>query len=193
MSNLRGIAVMKSVGMHVAADGLAIGNLAEPHHPEGGCLVVVGDDPWNETTQINSDSRFLAQHLHLPILEPSTFQEIKDWMDTGFELSGKSDLYVCMVLTTNQADGGGSVAVRPNVVSAINTHAKTELSSSELQIHDFVMIPPHTSQKEATLKRRYGFPRTGARKKLNRFINFIRKTKARAARICGKRDVVLLS
>src|SRR4051812_23765924 len=47
IAGLRSLAVMKSVGMHVAADGLAIGNLAETKRPEGGSLVVVGDDPWN--------------------------------------------------------------------------------------------------------------------------------------------------
>ncbi len=73
-AGLRGMAVMKSVGLHVGADGLAIGNLMEIRKPEGGAVVVVGDDPWNETTQINSDSRFLSKHLNMPILEPSTFQ-----------------------------------------------------------------------------------------------------------------------
>jgi indolepyruvate ferredoxin oxidoreductase len=59
LADLRGVAIMKSVGMHVAADALAIGNLSEPQKPGGGAMVIVGDDPWNETTQINSDSRFL--------------------------------------------------------------------------------------------------------------------------------------
>src|SRR3954470_7675978 len=72
-AGLRAMAVMKSVGLHVGADGLAIGNLMEMRKREGGAVVVVGDDPWNETTQINSDSRFLSQHLHMPVIEPSTF------------------------------------------------------------------------------------------------------------------------
>ena len=155
LGNLRAVAVMKSVGMHVAADGLAIGNLTEPRRPKGGALVVVGDDPWNDTTQINSDSRFLAQHLHLPILEPATFQEIKDWMAHGLELSGHSDLYVAYVITTNQADGGGGVEVRPNRYPAVNLAAKAELLSRDIPVSDFVMIPPHTSQKEATLAGRF--------------------------------------
>ncbi len=92
LAELRGVAIMKSVGMHVAADALAIGNLSEPQKPGGGAMVIVGDDPWNETTQINSDSRFLSLHLHMPVLEPATFQELKDWIKDGFELSGASDL-----------------------------------------------------------------------------------------------------
>ncbi|MBI2118512.1 MAG: 2-oxoacid:acceptor oxidoreductase family protein [Elusimicrobia bacterium] len=154
MANLRAMAVMKSVGLHVASDAIAIGNLAEPKHPEGGALIVVGDDPWNETTQIVSDSRFLSQHLQAPILEPSTFQEIKDWISIGFELSGSCNLYVTFLITTPQADGGGSVVVKSNVYPKINSNWKMTLSNQELDIKDFVMIPPHTSQKEATLQGR---------------------------------------
>src|SRR5512141_723268 len=79
MVGVRAMAVMKSVGLHVAADGLALGNLSEPRN-QGGSIVVVGDDPWIDSTQINNDSRYLSQHLHMPVLEPSTFQEMKDWV-----------------------------------------------------------------------------------------------------------------
>ncbi|MBK6880058.1 MAG: 2-oxoacid:acceptor oxidoreductase family protein [Elusimicrobia bacterium] len=155
LAGLRALAVMKSVGMHVAADGLAIGNLAESKKPEGGALVIVGDDPWNETTQINSDSRFLSLHLHMPVIEPATFQELKDWIREAFELSGASDLYLTMVLTTNQADGGGSVQCRPNLYPRLNHHHRATLSSAQLPVDHTVMIPPHTSLREATLASRF--------------------------------------
>jgi indolepyruvate ferredoxin oxidoreductase len=146
---------MKSVGLHVAADGLAIGNLSEPRKPGGGALVIVGDDPWNETTQINSDSRYLFQHMNMPVLEPSTFQELKDWIRDGFELSGLADLYLGYVITTNQADGGGVVRCRPNLYPAINRHQRTVLSSGRMPVDELVMIPPHTSWREATLGARF--------------------------------------
>src|SRR5450432_2856781 len=99
MAGVRAMAVMKSVGLHVAADGLALGNLSEPQN-EGGSMVVVGDDPWIESTQINNDSRYLSQHLHMPVLEPSTFQDVKDWLKNAFELSAVANLYVTYLLTT---------------------------------------------------------------------------------------------
>lgn len=169
LAELRGVAIMKSVGMHVAADALAIGNLSEPQKPGGGAMVIVGDDPWNETTQINSDSRFLSLHLHMPVLEPATFQELKDWIKDGFELSGASDLYVTYVVTTNQADGGGSVRCRPNLYPSLNHHQKTTLSSSTMPVERMVMIPPHTSLREATLPARFERFLTGVRERqLNR-------------------------
>jgi indolepyruvate ferredoxin oxidoreductase len=155
LADLRALTIMKSVGMHVAADGLAIGNLSEPRRPAGGAMVIVGDDPWNETTQINSDSRFLSLHLNMPILEPGTFQELKDWIKDGFELSGLADLYITYVITTNQADGGAVVRCRPNLWPKINHHQRTALSSNHLPVEDLVMIPPHTSLREATLGARF--------------------------------------
>lgn len=153
-AGLRAMAVMKSVGLHVAADALAVGNLMEFRNSAGGGLIVVGDDPWNETTQINSDSRFLSRHLHMPILEPSTFQEIKDWVKVGLELSGYSDLYVTYLITTNQADGGGTVEVRPHPDLPISRINPATLTAEKMIISDMVLIPPHTSMREATLAER---------------------------------------
>jgi indolepyruvate ferredoxin oxidoreductase len=107
MAEIRAMAVMKNVGFHVAADGLALGNMAGTN-PDAGTLVVVGDDTWSEGTQVPADSRFLSQHLYMPVLEPATFQEIKDWVGLGFELSCASKLYVTYLVTSNQADGGGA-------------------------------------------------------------------------------------
>src|SRR5215471_14743128 len=58
MMPCRGIATMKSVGVHVASDALALGNLAGAH-PEGGAILIAGDDPWCDSTQVPADSRFL--------------------------------------------------------------------------------------------------------------------------------------
>jgi len=155
-AGLRAMAVMKSVGFHVGADGLAVGNLMETRQRQGGAVVVVGDDPWNETTQINSDSRFLSRHLNMPLLEPGTFQELKDWIDVAFDLSGASDLYITYLITTNLADGGGSVTLKPHPELAISRDNKTTLSSDKIKISDHVLIPPHTSMREATLDERFG-------------------------------------
>src|ERR1700743_3375662 len=113
MAGARALAAMKSVGLHVAADGLALGNLAEPDN-SGGCVVVVGDDPWIESTQVNNDSRYLSQHLHMPVFEPATFQEVKDGVGLAFTLSSVANLYITYLITTPLADGGGTVWTHPN-------------------------------------------------------------------------------
>src|SRR5882724_8362920 len=143
MAGVRAMAVMKSVGLHVASDGLALGNLSEPRN-EGGSSVVVGDDPWIDSTQINNDSRYLSQHLHMPVVEPATFQEMKDWVGTAFELSSRTNLYITYLLTTNQADGGGTVWVRPNQYPVVNTHRPVTLETARLDSERLVLLPPRT-------------------------------------------------
>jgi indolepyruvate ferredoxin oxidoreductase len=147
MASIQAMAVMKSVGMHVAADGLALGNMAGAT-PTAGALLVVGDDTWSEGTQVPADSRFLSQHLYMPVLEPSTFQEIKDWVGIGFELSRQTALYITYLVTSNQADGGGSVEVFPNRFAALNTRNRISIDTSAIQSNERVIIPPATVIKE---------------------------------------------
>jgi len=154
MAGVRAMAVMKSVGLHVAADGLALGNLSEPNN-KGGSIVVVGDDPWIDSTQINNDSRFLSQHLHMPILEPATFQEMKDWIGMAFELSSAADLYITYLVTTNQADGGGTVWVRPNQYPVTSTQSPVTLDTSKIDLETNVLLPPRSWDREASLPRRF--------------------------------------
>src|ERR1041384_5587392 len=75
----RAIAAMKNVGVHVAADALALGNLGGAN-PEGGVVIISGEDPWCESTQVPADSRFLFQHLRMVVVEPGGPQEVKDWI-----------------------------------------------------------------------------------------------------------------
>ena len=147
MEGIRALAVMKSVGLHVAADGLALGNMVGAS-PSGGVLVAVGDDTWSEGTQVPADSRFLSQHLYMPVLEPATFQEIKDWIGKGFELSRRSRLYLTYLVTSNQADGGGSVTVYHNRFAALNRKQRIALDTSAICSDDRVIIPPATAHKE---------------------------------------------
>lgn len=154
MLGLRAIAVMKSVGVHVAADALALGNLGGAH-PDGGVIVVMGDDPWSDSTQVPADSRYLAKHLHMPVLEPSSNQEIKDWIDIGFKLSREAELYIGYLITTNQADGGGSVRVRRNNLPRINTNNPIDLDTSKVDFENKVLLPPRTWRKERDFPTRY--------------------------------------
>ena len=153
MANLRGVAFMKNVGMHVASDALAISNLAGT---TGGAVVVVGDDPWSSTTQAPADSRFLARHLYTPVVEPSTFQEVKDWLSTAFEISARSNLYTTYLISTNQADGGGNVRLHPNRYPEINTKNQTMINTELINGSNRVILPPDTPRMELeTLEGRF--------------------------------------
>ncbi len=154
MAGLRAVAVMKSVGLHVASDALSLGNLAGSH-PEGGAVVIVGDDPWSDSTQVPADSRYLFKHMHMPVLEPSTNQEIKDWIDYSFRLARASELYIGYIITTNQADGGGSVFTRRNHFSKVNTQQRIGLNTQQVDFEKMVLLPPRTWRREQALPERY--------------------------------------
>lgn len=170
LADCRAMIVIKSVGVHVAADALALGNLAGASS-KGGAIVVYGDDPWSDSTQVPSDSRFISKHLFIPTIEPSTPQEVKDFVDLGLKLSAGSELYTGYVLTTNLADGGGTVICKPNQYPSLNTLQKTILETAAIDLNKRVLLPPKTWWQEATLPERHQRAIQKARQLgLNRFL-----------------------
>ena len=153
MSGLRGIVSMKSVGVHVASDALSLGNMIGSH-PEGGALVLVGDDPWNESTQVPADSRFICKHMHMPILEPSSPQELKDWINLAFQLSSQSSFYISYLVTTYQADGAGTVTTYPNQYPSTNMHERITLKTSKVDQKSKIGLPPYTGLMETRFAKR---------------------------------------
>ena len=153
MAPVRGIVAFKSVGLHVASDALAIGNLAGAH-PDGGAVVVCGDDPWCDSTQVPADSRFLLEHLRMAVVEPGSMQEVKDWVGASFALSRAAGVYVGYVVTTAQADGGGTVECRPNHYPSLNTNQRVALDTASIDLGK-VLLPPRTWQKELGMEERH--------------------------------------
>ncbi len=172
MAGLRAITVMKSVGFHVAADALVSGTLTKTGH-KGAGVIVVGDDPWSDTTQVPVDSRRLSDHLFIPVLEPATFQEIKDWIKVAFELSEEADLFISYLLITYLAEGGGSVEVHPNQPpSGFSTINKATLDSSTFDLTHSITLPPHTVrlEKEALEIKFPQLLKSARKKEINRII-----------------------
>jgi indolepyruvate ferredoxin oxidoreductase len=147
------LVAMKSMGLHVASDALSVGNFANPGNHQSGVVVVVGDDPWSISTSTPADSRYLFSHLHIPFLEPSTPQELKDWMKVALELSQESSVYVGIILTTFMAEGGGRVlnADEKKVDGKLIT-----LNPEEFNLKEHVMVPPNSLfADEAMIKKRF--------------------------------------
>ncbi len=153
------LVAMKSMGLHVASDALSVGNFANPGKTvdgkKPGVVVAVGDDPWSISTSTPADSRYLFKHLHMPFLEPSTPQELKDWMSEALKLSQMSSIYVGILLTTYMAEGGGRVEVFEE--KKLSGELVT-LEPSEFNLSTNVMVPPNSllADKEMIQQR---FPR----------------------------------
>lgn len=153
MAPCRALTAFKSVGLHVASDALALGNLGGAH-PEGGAVIVCGDDPWCDSTQVPADSRFLCEHLRMAVVEPGTIQELKDWINVSFHLSRAAGLYVGYIVTTAQADGGGSVLCNPNQFPTINMNQKIALETAKIDLEK-VLLPPRTWRQELKMGERH--------------------------------------
>ena len=154
MAPCRALVAFKSVGTQVASDALALGNMAGSH-PQGGAVVISGEDPWCDSTQVPADSRFLFEHLRMPVVEPGTSQELKDWINLSFKLSQAAGLYVGYICTVAHADGGGSVWCRPNQWPEINTNHKIALDTKNIPVQKTVLLPPRTWQKELLTPERF--------------------------------------
>lgn len=154
---------MKSMGLHVAADALSVGNFADPGPKfnddktkqtlSPAVVIVVGDDPWSMSTSTPADSRYLFKHLHIPFLEPSTPQELKDWIKSAKEISAHSSIYQGLILSTFMAEGGGLVEVFEN--KQLSTRL-IELDTSTFDLSKNVMVPPNSMRADiAMIKERF--------------------------------------
>lgn len=133
------LVAMKSMGLHVASDALSVGNFSNPGL--GGVVIVVGDDPWSISTSSPADSRYLFKHLHIPFLDPSTPQELKDWMKIALDISLQTSVYQGVLLTTFMAEGGGRVEI--GTEKKIDG-ALIELDPSTFDLAKNVMVPPNS-------------------------------------------------
>ena len=154
MMPIRAAVVIKSVGLHVAADALALGTLAGAN-PDGGVVIITGDDPWCDSTQVPADSRFLYEHLRIPVVEPGGPQELKDWINLSFKLSRSAGLYIGYIVTTAHADGGGTVIAHPNQFPTLNTRQRMTLDTITIPVERTVLLPPRTWQKELGVADRF--------------------------------------
>ena len=109
-TGLRTLVTMKHVGVNVAADPLmtlAYVGVA------GGMVIVTADDPSLFSSQNEQDNRYYARLSGLPMLEPTTIQELKDLTARAFDLSESLNLPVLLRTTTRLNHMRGSVALGP--------------------------------------------------------------------------------
>lgn len=85
-SGVRSCAIMKQVGLNVAADPF----MSAAHFDmKGGMLLVVADDPGPHSSQTEQDSRFFAYFAKVPCFDPATAAEAKEMVFDAFDLSEK--------------------------------------------------------------------------------------------------------
>ena len=93
----RAMAVMKHVGLNVAADSLFYASMTGT---EGALLIVSADDPAMHSSQNEQDNRRYCKFARVPCLEPTDSQEAKDLVGVSLALSQEFDTPVVLRLTT---------------------------------------------------------------------------------------------
>ena len=106
MAGVRALAVMKHVGVNVAADPIFTASYTGVR---GGFVIVVADDPELHSSQNEQDSRHYAVAAKLPMLEPSDSGEAKEFMRLAYRLSERFDTPFFLRSTTRISHAKGTV------------------------------------------------------------------------------------
>lgn len=105
-AGLRSLAVMKQVGVNVAADFLL--HVAECGS-RGGMVLVSCEDPGALSSTNEGDSRPYSKMMEFPLIEPGDFQEAKDMTAWAFELSEKLRIVVMLRSVTRMSHASGNL------------------------------------------------------------------------------------
>jgi len=142
---LRSLVAMKNFGLNVASDFLLP---LVYSGTKGGMVIISADDPsCHSSAQSEENTRAFAYLAHIPILEPSTPQECKDFVKFAFDLSEKFQIPVMIRETTRVAHQSAPVVLgrikstRPGLVAGkfIKDHKK------------FVTMPPRVLEMHKEL------------------------------------------
>ncbi len=106
MAGVRALAVMKHVGVNVAADPIFTASYTGVR---GGFVIVTADDPDLHSSQNEQDNRHYAVAAKIPMLEPSDSWEAKEFTRLAFALSERFDTPVFLRSTTRISHAKGAV------------------------------------------------------------------------------------
>jgi len=110
LTGARALAVMKHVGLNVAADPLMTLSYTGV---VGAFVAMVADDPGMHSSQNEQDTRHYARFAKIPILEPSDSQEAKDFIKLAVEISEEFNVPVIVRSGTRISHSRTLVAEEP--------------------------------------------------------------------------------
>lgn len=139
----RAMAIMKHVGVNVAADPL----MTLPYTlVRGGIVLVSADDPELFSSQNEQDNRHYARFAKIPMLEPSTSQEAMDFTKEAFTISEEFGTLV-MVRTTTRISHSMGIVEHGNPLDKLNP-------SLERHPAEWVMLPANARRRHPVIEER---------------------------------------
>jgi len=142
---LRSLVAMKNFGLNVASDFLLP---LVYSGVKGGMVILSADDPsCHSSAQSEENTRAFAALAHIPILEPSTPQECKDFVKFAFDLSEKFEIPIMVRETTRVAHQSAPVALDKLQI----TKRKLQTGKFIKDHKKFVTMPPRVLEMHQEL------------------------------------------
>jgi len=142
----RAMAVMKHVGLNVAADSFFYASMTGM---EAGLVIVSADDPGMHSSQNEQDNRRYAKFARVPCVEPSDSQEAKDLVGVALEISERFDTPVLLRLTTRISHSDTLVELGERT-----TEEREEPPKYRLDTAKYVMVPGNARRRHPVIEER---------------------------------------
>ena len=140
----KAVAVMKHVGVNVAADPL----FTVSYTGINGALVIISaDDPSLHSSQNEQDNRNYAKFAKIPMLEPADAQEAKEFIKLAFTISEKFDTPVFLRSTTR-------VSHSKSVVSLEEPIPYIDKTAITYNTTKYVMVPANARIRRVAVEKR---------------------------------------
>jgi len=142
----RAMAVMKHVGLNVAADSFFYASMTGM---QAGLVIVNADDPFMHSSQNEQDNRRYCKFARVPCLEPSDSQEARDLVGVALELSEQFDTPVMLRLTTRLSHSSA-------VVELLGTRPpeRVQAPAYHLDTTKYVMVPGNARRRHPVIEER---------------------------------------
>ena len=142
----RAMAVMKHVGLNVAADAFFYASMTGL---EAGLVVISADDPNMYSSQNEQDNRNYAKFARVPCLEPSDSQEAKDLVGVALDMSEQFDGPVMLRITTRISHSDALVELGERAGKR-----PTEPPEYRIDRVKYVMVPGNARRRHPVIEER---------------------------------------
>ncbi len=144
LGGVRALAVMKHVGVNVAADPIFTVSYTGI---EGALVIISADDPSMHSSQNEQDNRNYAKFAKIPMLEPADPQEAKEYIKLAFQISEQFDTPVFFRTTTRVSHSKSVVTLN----DPLPLEDKTTLTPNAGK---YVMVPINARTRRIEVEKR---------------------------------------
>jgi len=143
IGGLRSLYASKHVGLNVAMDPLMTSSYVGVG---AGFIIVSCDDPGIHSSQNEQDNRLISEVAKIPLIEPSSPAEAKEFVKTAFEVSEDFDTPVMIRLTTRIAHTKEDIAIGGRKESGIRDF--------KIDVPKYVMVPRNAYKRRIEIEKR---------------------------------------